>query len=111
MQPPNSKQATRYPVTAELRVYFGYSPDAWRHTMMRNGYGPAIMLPPGEDFTQYQWPVRGRDVLMMQIGNYPENAIPPFCQHLVMQGAPVVRVLYGTQLSVFRPEVSHDAAA
>ena len=111
MQPPNSKQATRYPIADEVRVYFGDSPDVWRHTLIRNSYGPAIMLPPGEGFTQYRWPVMDRDVLMMQVGDYPENAIPPFCQHLVMQGASVVRVLYGVHLSVFRPEVRHDAAA
>ena len=111
MQPPNSKQATRYPVADEMRVYFGDSPDVWRHTMIRNGYGPAIMLPPGYDFTQYKWPVRGRDVLMLQIGEYQESVLQPFCKHLVIEGATVVRVVYGSQLSVFRPEASYVNAA
>ena len=107
----NSKQIDSHPPTDELRVYFGDSLDVWRHTMIRNSYGPATMLPPGEDFIEYQWPVKERDVLMVQIGNYHESAIPSFSRHLVMQGAPVVRVLYGKQLSVFRLEGSHDIAA
>ena len=111
MQPANSKQAARYPDTDELRIYFGDSPEVWKETMIRNGYGPAVMLPPGDDFMEYRWPVKDREVLMVQVGTYPEKSIPPFCHRLVMQGAPIVRVLYGSQFAVFRTEASHALAA
>ena len=111
--PPGTKQSEKYPTTDEIRIYFGVSPDVWRHTMLRCGYGPAALLPPGEDFTQYKWPVTGRDVLMMQIGKYQEGVLQQFCEHLVIKGATIVRVIYdigtGPLLSAFRPEVRHAA--
>ena len=93
MNAPYSKQAAMWPVTEELRIYFGISRDVWRYAKTRNHYAPALMLPPGEEFTRYQWPVQGRDVLAIQIGDYPEQSIILFCHHLVIQGAAIVRVL------------------
>ena len=113
--PPYAKQAAKSSLKDELRIYFGDSRDVWVHTRIRNNYGPAIMLPPGDNFSQYTWPIRRREVLMIQIGDYLEQSILPFCHHLIIEGATIVRVLYSNEgkpdIAVFIPqEVNEDAA-
>lgn len=104
MKPPYSKQASNYPVTNEVRVYFGSSRDVWRYTKVCNRYSPAVMLPPGDQFDKYQWPVRGREVLMLQVGDYQVDEIPGFARVLVLAGALIVRVLHHEGLATFRPQ-------
>jgi len=116
-----SKQSARHPVTDELRIYFedapcagddGYGGDAWYHAKRRSCYAPAMLLPPSENFTCYQWPVRGREILAIQIGIYPEQQTINFCEHLVIQGAALVRVLFDERepFARFIPEENYVAA-
>ena len=113
-QPPFAKQAAKYPTTDEIRIYVGDCDQVWTNTKVRNSYGPAIMLPPGEGFLKYRWPVKGREVLMIQVGGFDEDVLEAFCTYIVIEGANVVRVVYGedgagARIATFRPEVS-DAA-
>ena len=104
MQPPYSKQVAKHPISEEMRVYFGDSQDVWLHTKIRNHYAPAVMLPPGGQFNKYQWPVKGREVLMLQTGGYQVEQIPGFAGVLLRSGAKIVRVLYQEGLATFRPQ-------
>lgn len=113
--PPFTKLAGEHPSSSELRIYVGSNSQLWDLTRLRNAYGPAIMLPPGDNFSQYTWPIRRREVLMIQIGDYLEQSIPPFCHHLIIEGATIVRVLYSNEgkpdIAIFIPqEVNEDAA-
>ena len=98
--PPFAKSAAQYSPTTELRVYLGDNPQAWDVVRLRNGYGPAVMLPAGDDYRHYAWPVARREVLIMQVGPYGE--MQEFAAHLLELGAQVVRVLHGEALDVFR---------
>ena len=102
--PPYGRQISRNPVAREIRVYFGDSPQAWDHTRARQKYGPAVLLPAGEDFAIYRWDVNKREVLMLQIGNYVTEDIPDFARMLLMAGAVIVRVLHPDGLAAFRPQ-------
>ena len=104
--PPYGRQIYRYPLTQETRVYFGDSPQIWEHCKVRQAYGPAILLPSSENYDAYQWPVKGREIFMLQIGQYPTNEIPCFARVLLIAGAVIVRVLYPGGLATFRPQRS-----
>ena len=110
--PPYTKQALRHPANDELRIYFGDQQQVWANTRIRNSYGPAVMLPPGEDFMKYKWPVKRRDVLMIQVGGFDEDVLEPFSEHLIHEGANIVCVIYGGEkytanIAKFIPEVSN----
>jgi len=104
--PPYGRHIYRYPLTQEIRIYFGDSPQTWDHCKARQAYGPAVLLPPGENYIAYQWPVDGREVLMLQIGEYLTEEIPGFARVLLIAGAVIVRVLYPDGLATFRTQRS-----
>ena len=100
-QPPFTVMAAKYPATDEIRIYVGSNRQSWDVARLRNAYGPAVLLPPGEDFNKYKWPVKGREVLVLLLGEFPEEQ--EFAAHLVNEGAPVVRVLNGGRMDSYRP--------
>jgi hypothetical protein len=104
MLPPFAKQAAKHKTGDEIRIYVGSNRQGWEVARLRNSYGPAMLLPPGDDFRNYKWPVKGREVLMFQTGGYSQNR--EFAVHLVEQGARIVRALVGDKMHVVRG--SHD---
>ena len=98
--PPFGKLAEKHSPTTELRIYLGDNPQAWDVARLRNSTGPAVLLPPGEDFNDYRWLVARRDVLLIQLGPYDQ--VQAFARHLLNQAATVVRLLYGGRLDIFR---------
>jgi len=102
--PPYGRQINQYLITQEIRVYFGDSPQVWTHARARQKYGPAVLLPYGDDFTIYRWEVNKREVLMLQIGDYVTKEIPGFARTLLIAGAVIVRVLHPDGLATFRPQ-------
>ena len=68
---------------------------------MRNNYAPALLLPPGENYTGYRWPVHGREIFVLQLGEFDQEK--KFARHLLVEGAAVVRVLTGDhRLNAYR---------
>jgi hypothetical protein len=98
--PPFGKLADKHPSTAELRIYLGDNPQSWNVARLRNSAGPALLLPAGEDFSGYRWPVSGREVLLMLLGPYYQ--VQEFATHLLSQGAWIVRVPHGDKLDIYR---------
>jgi hypothetical protein len=98
--PPFARLAEKYSVSTELRIYAGSNPQAWDVARLRNSGGPAVLLPAGDDFNDYKWPVSGREVLMLLLG--PFDQVQNFAAHLLAQGALVVRVLRGEKLDTYR---------
>jgi hypothetical protein len=104
MLPPFSKQLANHKTGYEIRIYVGSNRQGWEVARLRNSYGPALWLPPGDNFKNYNWPVKSREVLMFKTGEYSQWR--EFAVHLVQKGALIVRVLVGDKLHTVR--VSHD---
>jgi hypothetical protein len=102
--PPFAKLAGKHPSSKELRIYVGSNYQLWDVTRLRNAYAPAVLLPPGDDFRAYRWPVNGREVLMLQVGDFQTEAIHSFACDLLRAGAVIVRVLHSEGFDTFLPQ-------
>ena len=99
--PPYAKQVSR--LDGDIWIYFGRDKArAWRCAKARADCNlPALILPSGESPEKYAWPVSGRDVLAVQVGEFPQQDIPRFAKLLIAAGASVVRVVYGNRVPQF----------
>jgi hypothetical protein len=87
--------------TSEIRIYAGS--QAWGTARIRNSYcADALVLPEGESPSQYSWPVRGVDVLVIQAGIIDLKPIPELAHILIASGATIVRVVYGEDMAIYR---------
>jgi len=78
----------------EIWVYFGSDPwPASKYRATRRL--PALLLPPDQSPEQFRWPVAGKEVLLIQQGQYDILRIPAFANLLLGYGASVVRCIYG----------------
>lgn len=106
--PPFGKQVSDD--VREVLIYAGT--DAWRVKGEICRLIPGrVILPPGELPSAYRWPVAGRDVLIVALGDIHDTALLHLAHEVLRQGATVARVLDGGgRLSVHRREVRHAAA-
>ena len=63
----------------------------WCEYRLKEGL-PTLLLPPDATPENYEWPVRGLEVLAIQCGEYPVEEIPRLAFRLLKAGANVVRV-------------------
>ena len=83
-----------HPDAPEIWVYFGA--DAWPAAKYRAARKlPVLLLPPDRQPEQFRWPVAGKEVLMIQQGDFEVQKIPAFANLLFGYGAAVVRAVYG----------------
>ena len=103
--PPYGKQVSDG--VRELLIYTGY--DAWRLKGDICRLIPGrVILPPGESPGAFRWPVAGRDVLVIVLGDIADEVLLQLAHECLSQGATVARVLDGEGgLSVHRKEVRH----
>ena len=98
--PPFARRAAEHKTSTELRIYVGSDRHGWDVARVRNSYGPALLLPPGDDFMSYNWPVKDREVFTLQTGEFSQGRA--FAIHLVARGALIVRALVGDKLHTVR---------
>jgi len=92
--PPFAKQLK--PDAVEVWIYFGSDP--WPAAKYRAARKlPVLLLPPDRQPEQFRWPVAGKEVLMIQQGDYNPLKIPSFASLLFCYGASVVRCIYGDE--------------
>jgi len=90
--PPFAKQLN--PDAREVWLYFGSDP--WRAAKCRAARKlPVLLLPPDKQPEQFRWPVAGKEVLLIQLGDYDILRIPSFANLLFGYGASAVRAIYG----------------
>jgi len=95
--PPFAKQLN--PGAREIWIYCGSNP--WRAAKFRSARKlPVLLLPPDKQPDQFRWPVSGKEVLMIQQGDFEVQKIPAFANLLFGYGAAVVRAVYGDGLVV-----------
>lgn len=106
--PPFGKQVS----DGERHLWIYAGSDAWRAKGAICRLIPGrVLLPPGESPSAYRWPVAGRDVLIVVLGDIDDTALLQLAHECLRQGAKVVRVLETTlHLSAHRAEVRHAVA-
>ena len=87
-------------------------PRAWTLARWRVGRGlPVLVLPPGQDPSEFQWPVLGTEITVVDSGS-TESVLEALAHKLLASGALLVCVSYGKPrtLAVFRQKAMVDAA-
>jgi len=98
------------PDAREIWVYFGA--DAWSSAKYRAARKlPVLLLPPDQNPDAFRWPVAGKQMLLVQQGDYDLFKIPPFANLLFGYGASVVRAVYGDGQFVCYAGDAHEQAA
>ena len=75
-----------------LWIYSG--PRAWILARWRvKSDLPVLVLPPGRDPSEFQWPVRGQAVMLIERGECDTSRIERTALELLRQGAPFVSTI------------------
>lgn len=93
-----------------LWIYSG--PRAWALARWRVERGlPVLVLPLGHDPSEFQWPVLGAEITVVDSGS-TESMLEALAHNLLAYGALLVCVSYGKPrtLAVFRQKAMVDAA-
>ena len=93
-----------------LWIYSG--PRAWILAQWRVKSGlPVLVLPPGRDPSEFQWPVLGTEITVVDSGS-TESLLEALAHNLLASGASLVCVSYGEPrtLAVFRQKEMVDVA-